>query len=121
MSSDSSDEPCTKCARRHANVKFVRDGVADFNLSDAGLGLAVVRDERAAFLEDASCGIARNGTLILEGDGAAVRQLANPFRVHGGGERRIRQGWNEDANQHFARAPIRRTPRLLRRWLGCLG
>ncbi len=82
----------------HANVKFVRDGVADLDLRHARLGLAVVRNERAAFLEDTSGGIARDGAAILQGDGAAIRQLPNPFRVHSGGEWGIRQGRDENAD-----------------------
>ena len=90
------------------------DGVADLDLRDARLVRAVVRNERAAFLEDTSGGIARDGAVILQGDGAAVRQLSNPFRVHRGGEGCVRQGWNENADEDFAGAAIGRTLRLLR-------
>src|SRR3977135_181194 len=99
----------------HANVKFASDGVGDLDLRDARLGLAVVRNERAAFLKDTSGGIARDGAVIFQGDGAAIRELADPFRVHRGGEWRIRQGWNEDADQDLACASVRDALRLLRR------
>ena len=99
----------------HANVKFVRDGVADLDLRDARLGLAVVRNERAAFLEDTSGGITGDGTVILEGDGAAVRQVPNPFGIHGGGERRVRQGRDKNADQDLAGAAVREALRFLRR------
>src|SRR5258708_9477517 len=95
----------------------VSERVDDLDLSYDRRGLDVVWNERAGVLENASGGIARDGGVILQDDGAAVRQLPNPFRIHGGGEGGVRQRWNENTDEDLARAAIWQTLRLLSRRL----
>jgi len=50
----------------HANVKFTCDGVADLDLRDARLGLAVVRTSARRSWKITSGGITGDGAVILQ-------------------------------------------------------
>jgi len=58
-------------------------------LINSRLAPAVVGNEETSLLKDAAADIASDGAVVLERDVTAVGQLANPFGVNGGGERRV--------------------------------
>jgi len=83
----------------------VRDGIADLNPAHARLDVRAFGYKQPAFLIDASCAVAFDGTRIHDGVGAAAGgKRTAPLGVKHEAEGRVRDGRNVDAFEEFLAA-----------------
>jgi hypothetical protein len=103
-----------------ADIKLVRNGIANLSLRDHRLVLSVGRHEQTTLLKNAAGAITRDGPVIHERNSAAICQHANGFGGHCGAEGSAWNCGNQDTYEPLLHAAIVRT-RLLSARLGATG